>query len=206
MDVARDAAELVRALEDRDLGARAREEERRGEAGRAAADDGDVLARGARDRRHRGGLELAQDLVEAAAGRVELVAADARSVGLVEGALALGAAGVRAEVAGDVRQRVLLDDDAQGLRELALVNAREVGRDVLADGAAGAAGRREAAHERQLGVDLVGLGRLDGLLVVLAGGHAGRELGHGVDVHDLGALLAGEKTRDLGRSARNRRA
>ena len=196
-DVARDAAKGVGALEDRDLGARSREEERRGEAGRAAADDGDVLARGARDRRHRGGLELAQDLVEAAAGRVELVAADARAVGLVEGALALGAAGVRAEVAGDVRQRVLLDDDAQGLRELALVDAGEVGRDVLADGAAGAAGRREAAHERQLGVDLVGLGRLDGLLVVLAGGHAGRELGHGVDVHDLGALLAGEKTRDL---------
>ena len=196
-DVARHAAELVRALDDGDLGAGAREEERGGKASRAATHDRHVLIGRRGEARRTSGTELLHDLVEAAAGSLELGLADARALGLVEAALALGAAGVRAEVAGDVRQGVALHDDLERLGELALVHAGEVGRDVLLDGAAGAARRREAAHERELGVDLVRLGRLDGLLVVLAGGHAGRELGHGVNVHVVQALGAGEKTGDL---------
>ena len=170
------------------------EEERRREAGRAAADDGDALVGAAGGL---GGLELGEDLVKATAGGLELAGADLGALCLVEGALALGTAGVRAEVAGDVGQGVSAHDDAQGLGDVALVDGVQVGRDVLLDGAAGAARGREAARERQRGAHLVGLGRLDGLVVQRAFRGLLAQGGDGGHVDVLATLHALKDVRDL---------
>ncbi len=197
-DVARDAAEGLAALEDGHVGAGAREEERAGQAGRAAADDGDLAGLGARDLLRAGAvLDAGEKRVDAAARRRELARADGRALGLVERAHALGAAGVRAEIAGNEGQGVSLRDDGEGVVQATLVDGGQVGGDVLLDGAAVAAGRGEAAGEGQRPVELVRRERLHGLLVLGRGGDGLIERGDGLDVHVLLARGALEQARDL---------
>ena len=196
-DVARHAAQRARALDDGHVGAGAREEERARKARRATTHDGHATVPRARQRHHGRGLEPREHLGKAAVGRHELALADLGALGLVEGALTLGAAGVRAEVAGDVGQRVSRHHHVEGVHEVALVDSVQVGGDVLLDGAARAAGRREAARERQRRGHLVGLGRLDGLSVERVGLDGVVERGHGRGVHVRLACGTREHARDL---------
>ena len=179
-DVARHAAELALTLEDGGLDAGAAAEVRRGDTGRAAADDGDALALdalGQLDGGHQGIVALLRG--------EELGVADVDAL-LIEIAGALALAAVRADGAGDERQGVLLGDELERGAVKTLAAQLEVLGNVLLDGAAALAGRDEAVEPGHLLGGLAAGQGLDGLevMVIRAGG--------GGEVGDGGGVGAGE--------------
>ena len=184
-DVADDAAQGVSGLEQGDLHPGPGQEEGRGHAAGAAADDGRLFARHGRVRLH-----LGQEGVKAPLGRLQLLGPDidALVVG-VSHALVLAAVG--ADGAGDEGQGVAPGDDLQSLLILPGVHRHEVGGDVLFDGTAGPAGGLEAVNEGDL---LVRLAAGDGFYGLGVAAGAGDGLHQGlylVRVHPGPARRAG---------------
>lgn len=142
------AAKRIAGLEDGDGHAGARQEKRRRQTGRAAADNGNVALAVVGDGL---GAQLGQHGGHGLAGGLELAGANLGALGLVERTLASAAAGMRADGAGDERQGVALDDDVECVLVAALVNSRQIGGNVLLDGAARAARRGKAVGKRALG-------------------------------------------------------
>ena len=171
-------AEGVAGLEDGDGHAGARQEERRRQTGRAATDNGNVALAVVGDGL---GAQLGQHGSHGLAGSLELAGADLGALGLVERALAGAAAGMRADGAGDERQGVALDDDVERVLEAALVDSRQVGGNVLLDGAARAARRGKAVVKRALAGDLAVGQRTQWLLVERVGERIGLDRGHGLE-------------------------
>ncbi len=156
-DVARHAAELALALEDRGGNALSAKEVRRGDTGRSTADNGGLLILdrlGHAERGHQG--------IVALFGGEELRVADVDGL-VVEVARALALAAVRADSAGDERQGVLLGDELQRGGVEALAAELEVFGNILFNGAAALAGGLEAVKQRHLFTALAGGQRLDGL-------------------------------------------
>ena len=88
---------------------------------------------------------------------------------------------MRADGAGNERQGVALDDDVECVLEAALVNGRQVGGNILLDGAARAARRGKAVGKRALAGDLAIGQRAQRLLVERVGERIGLDRGHGVE-------------------------
>ena len=168
-DIARHAAELRFALEDRGFHAAAGEEVGSCNAGRAAADDRGLLAGQLRGRLH-GRHERAVAVLRCD----ELGVADVDGF-VIEVARALVLAAVRADRAGQERQRVLFRDQLQRRAVQSAADKLHVLRNVLMDGAAALAGCGEAVDEGHLVLTLAGRQGLDGLEVmevaVAGGGH-----------------------------------
>ena len=172
------AAERIAGLEDSDGHAGTRQEERRRQAGRAAADNGNVVLAVVGDGL---GAQLGQHGGHGLAGGLELAGANLGALGLVECTLAGTAAGMRADGASDERQGVALDDDVERVLVAALVNSRQVGGNVLLDGAARAARRSKAVIERALAGDLAVGQRAKRLLVERVGERIGLDRSHGLE-------------------------
>ena len=156
-DIARHAAELALTLKDRGGHPLAAKEVRRGDTGRTAADDGDLFAvngLGHTERRHERAIALFR-------GK-KLRFADVDGF-LVEVARALALAAVRADGAGDERQRVLLGDEAERRAVESLAAELKIFGNVLLDGAAALAGCLKAVEKRNLLFALAGGQGLDGL-------------------------------------------
>ena len=160
------AAERVAGLKDGDGHAGTRQEERRRQAGRAAADNGNIALAVVGDGL---GAQLGQHGGHGLAGGLELAGANLGALGLVERTLAGTAAGMRADGAGNERQGVALDDDVECVLVAALVNGRQVGGNILLDGAARAARRGKAVGKRALAGDLTVGQRAQRLLVERVG-------------------------------------
>ena len=160
------AAERVAGLEDGDGHAGTRQEECRRQAGRAATDNGNVALAVVGDGL---GAQLGQHGGHGLAGGLELAGANLGALGLVERTLAGTAAGMRADGAGNERQGVALDDDVECVLVAALVNGRQVGGNILLDGAARAARRGKAIGKRALAGDLAVGQRTQRLLVERVG-------------------------------------
>ena len=172
------AAERVAGLKDGDGHAGARQEERRRQAGRAAADNGNVALAVVGDGL---GAQLGQHGGHGLAGGLELAGADLGALGLVECTLAGTAAGMRADGAGNERQGVALDDDVERVLVATLVNSRQVGGNILLDGAARAARRGKAVGNRAFAGDLAVGQRAQRLLVERVGERVGLDRGHGLE-------------------------
>ena len=101
---------------------------------------------------------------------------------------------MRADGTGNERQGVALDDDVERVLVAALVNSRQVGGNVLLDGAARAARRGKAVGKRALAGDLAVGQRAQRLLVERVGERIGLDRGHGVerDAHERLAVQVGE--------------
>ena len=177
-DVTDHAAERIAGLKDSDGHAGARQEERRRQAGRAAADNGNIALAVVCDGL---GAQLGQHGGHGLAGGLELAGADLGALGLVECTLAGTAAGMRADGAGNERQGVALDDDVERVLVAALVNSRQIGRNVLLDGAARAARRGKAVGKRALAGDLAVGQRAQRLLVERVGERIGLNRSHGLE-------------------------
>ena len=177
-DVTDHAAERIAGLKDGDRHAGARQEERRRQAGRAAADNGNVALAVVGDSL---GAQLGQHRGHGLAGGLELAGANLGALGLVERTLAGTAAGMRADGAGNERQGVALDDDVERILVAALVNSRQVGGNILLDRAARTARRRKAVGKRALAGDLAVGQRAQRLLVERVGERVGLDRGHGVE-------------------------
>ena len=177
-DVTDHAAKRIAGLEDGDGHAGARQEERRRQSGRAAADNGYVVLAVVGDGL---GAQLGQHGGHGLAGGLELAGANLGALGLVERTLAGTAAGMRADGAGNERQGVALDDDVECVLVAALVNSRQVGGNILLDGAARAARRGKAVGKRALAGDLAVGQRAQRLLVERVGERVGLDRGHGVE-------------------------
>ena len=145
------ATERIAGLEDGDGHAGTRQEERGRQAGRAAADNGNgavaVVCDGL-------GAQLGQHGGHGLTGGLELAGANLGALGLVKCTFAGTAAGMRADGAGNERQGVALDDDVECVLVAALVNSRQIGGNILLDGAARAARRGKAVGKRALAGDL----------------------------------------------------
>ena len=179
-DIARHTAELALALKDRGRNALAAEEVRRGDTGRTAADDGDLLVVngiGHTERRHKRAVALFR-------GK-QLRLADVDGF-LIEVARALALAAVRADGAGDKRQGVLLGDEAERRAVEPLAAELKIFGNVLLDGAAALAGGDEAVEQRHLFIFFARGERLDCLEVVEVVQGRGREVG------DRGRVVAGK--------------
>ena len=172
------AAERVAGLEDSDGHAGARQEERRRQAGRAAADNGNVALAVVGDGL---GAQLGQHGGHGLAGGFELAGANLGALGLVKCTLAGTAAGMRADGAGNERQGVALDDNVECVLVATLVNSRQIGGDILLDGAARAARRGKAVGKRALAGDLTVGQRAQRLLVERVGERVGLDRGHGLE-------------------------
>ena len=179
-DVARHAAELALALEDRGGNTLAAKEVRRGDTGRAAADDGNLFIL---DRlRHTEGGH--QGVVALFRGK-KLRLADVDGF-LIEVARALALTAVRADGAGDKRQGVLLGDEAERWAVEPLAAELKVFGNVLLDGAAALAGRGKAVEQRHLFIFFARGERLDCLEVVEVVQRGGGK------VRDRGGVAAGK--------------
>ena len=101
---------------------------------------------------------------------------------------------MRANGAGNERQGVALNDDVERVLVAALVNSRQVGGNVLLDGAARAARRGKAVIERALAGDLAVGQRAQRLLVERVGERIGLDRGHGLerDARERLAVQVGE--------------
>ena len=88
---------------------------------------------------------------------------------------------MRADGAGNERQGVALDDDVECVLVAALVNSRQIGGNVLLDGAARAARRGKAVGKRALAGDLAVGQRAQRLLVERVGERIGLNRGHGLE-------------------------
>ena len=161
-DVLDDAAGLFVLVIDRHVRPGPSQEKRRRKSRRARADNGDLLPIG------RAGLQLPDDGVVALPRRDELVVAYLHRR-LVVVPRAGGLAGVGADIPRDEGERVLFQDDAQGLRVPALAHELPIGRDVLMDGAPVRAGGGEAVHQRHLCLGFAPGQRLDGFDVMRVG-------------------------------------
>ena len=189
-----DAAQRVAALKHRHIHTGAGQEHRRGQAGGAAADDGNLFA-GLGGSRFQGG----QHRVKRAGGGGELGGADAHRA-LVVVAHALVGAVVGAEGAGDEGQGVALQNDVQRVLQTALFDGPQIAGNVLPDGAAATAGGLVAVDERHGPAVLAARQRLDGLAVAglaghglvqrFDGGHVHARKGGGAAVHEDAADLA----------------
>ena len=177
-DVTDHAAERVAGLKDGNGHAGARQEERRRQAGRAAADNGNVVLAVVGDSL---GAQLGQHGGHGLAGGLELAGANLGALGLVERTLAGTAAGMRTDGAGNERQGVALDDDVECVLVTALVNSRQIGGNILLDGAARAARRGKAVGKRALAGDLAVGQRAQRLLVERVGERVGLDRGHGLE-------------------------
>ena len=172
------AAERVAGLKDGDGHAGARQEERRRQTGRAAADNGNVALAVVGDGL---GAQLGQHGGHGLAGGLELAGANLGALGLVECTLAGTAAGMRADGAGNERQGVALDDNVECVLVATLVNSRQIGGDILLDGAARAARRGKAVGKRALAGDLAVGQRAQRLLVERVGERVGLDRSHGLE-------------------------
>ena len=172
------AAERIAGLKDGDGHAGARQEERRRQAGRAAADNGNVALTVVGDGL---GAQLGQHGGHGLAGGLELAGANLGALGLVERTLAGTTAGMRADGAGDERQGVALDDDVECVLVAALVNSRQIGGNILLDGAARAARRGKAVGKRALAGDLAVGQRTQRLLVERVGERVSLNRGHSLE-------------------------
>ena len=172
------AAERIAGLKNGDGHAGARQEERRRQAGRAAADNGNIALAVVDDSL---GAQLGQYGGHGLAGGLELAGANLGTLGLVECTLASAAAGMRADGAGDERQGVALDDDVERVLVATLVDSRQVGGNVLLDGAARAARRGKAVGKRALTGDLAVGQRAQRLLIERVGERVGLDRGHGIE-------------------------
>ena len=159
-------AERIAGLKDGNGHADTRQEERRRQAGRTATDNGNVALAVVGDSL---GAQLGQHGGHCLAGGLELAGANLGALGLVECTLAGTAARMRADSAGDERQGVALDDDVERVLVAALVNSRQIGRDILLDGAARTARRGKAVGKRALASDLAVGQRTQRLLVERVG-------------------------------------
>ena len=101
---------------------------------------------------------------------------------------------MRADGAGNERQGVALDDDVERVLVAALVNSRQIGGNILLDGAARAARRGKAVGKRALAGDLAVGQRTQRLLVERVGERIGLDRGHGVerDARERLAIQIGE--------------
>ena len=172
------ATERIAGLKDGDGHAGTRQEERRRQAGRAAADNGNVALAVVCDGL---GTQLGQHGGHGLAGGLELTGANLGALGLVERTLAGTAAGMRADGAGNERQSVALDDDVERVLVAALVNSRQIGGNILLDGAARAARRGKAIGKRALAGDLAVGQRAQRLLVERIGERVGLDRSHGLE-------------------------
>ena len=185
------AAERVAGLEDSDGHAGARQEERRRQAGRAATDNGNVALTVVGDGL---GAQLGQHGGHGLAGGLELADTDLGALGLIECTLAGTAAGMRADGAGNERQGVALDDNVKCVLVATLVNSRQIGRDILLDGAARTARCGKAVGKRALAGDLAVGQRAQRLLVERIGERVGLDRSHGLerDARERLAIQVGE--------------
>ena len=172
------AAERVAGLEDGDGHAGTRQEERRRQTGRAAADNGNVALAVAGDGL---GAQLGQHGGHGLAGGFELAGANLGALGLVERTLAGAAARMRADGAGNERQGVALDDDVERVLVAALINSRQVGGNILLDGAARATRRGKAVGKRALAGNLAVGQRAQRLLVERVGERVVLDRRHGLE-------------------------
>ena len=88
---------------------------------------------------------------------------------------------MRADGAGNERQGVAFDDDVECVLVAALVNSRQVGRNILLDGTARAARRGKAVGKRALAGDLAVGQRAQRLLIERVGERVGLDRGHGLE-------------------------
>ena len=88
---------------------------------------------------------------------------------------------MRADGAGNERQGVALDDDVECVLVAALVNGRQVGGNILLDGAARAARRGKAVGKRALAGDLAVGQRAQRLLVERVGERVSLDRGYGLE-------------------------
>ena len=177
-DVTDHAAERIAGLKDGDGHAGTCQEERRRQAGRAAADNGNVALAVVGDGL---GAQLGQHGGHGLAGGLELAGANLGALGLVKRTLAGTAAGMRADGAGNERQGVALDDDVERVLEATFVNSRQVGGNILLDGAARTARRGKAVGKQALAGDLAIGQRAQRLLVERVGERVGLDRGHGLE-------------------------
>ena len=178
--VARHAAELCLALEDRGLHARAAKEVSRGDAGGSAADNGSLFPGQSLwlfDGGHQRGIAvLCGD---------ELGVADVDGL-LIEVAGTLVLTAVGADGAGDEGQGVLLGDQLEGRSVEPLAAKLDILGNVLPDGTSALTGRGKAVDPGHPLLTLAGGQGLDGLQVmIIALGAAGH-------VRDGGAVRAGK--------------
>ena len=95
---------------------------------------------------------------------------------------------MRADGAGNERQGVALDDDVECVLVAALVNSRQVGGNILLDGAARTARRGKAVGKRALAGNLAVGQRAQRLLVERVGERVGLDRGHCLERNALKRL------------------
>ena len=197
--VADHATERIAGLENGDRHAGTRQEERGCQAGRAAADNGNVALAVVCDGL---GAQLGQHGGHGLAGGLELAGANLGALGLVKCTLAGTAAGMRADGAGNERQGVALDDDVERVLVAALVNSRQVGGNVLLNGAARTARRGKAVGKRALAGNLAVGQRAQRLLVERVGERVGLDRSHGLerDARERLAIQVGKLTGHLAKA------
>ena len=159
-DIARHAAELFFAFKDRGLDAGSAEKVCSGNTCRAAADDGSLLAG-----------DLFWNLDVGHQGAVAVLCGDQLGVAnldrlVIEVARALVLTAVRADGAGDERQRVLFGDELERGTVKTLAAELHVFGDILMNRAAALAGRGEAVDPGYFFLGLSRSDRLDGFEMV----------------------------------------
>ena len=109
---------------------------------------------------------------------------------------------MRADGAGNERQSVALDDDVERVLVAALVNSRQIGGNILLDGAARAARRGKAIGKRALAGDLAVGQRTQRLLVERVGERVGLDRSHGLerDARERLAIQVGKLTGHLAKA------
>ena len=175
-DIARHAAELFFTLENGRFHTSSSKEVGRRNTGRAAADDGGLLALQA-CRTADGGHQCAVALFRCD----QLGVADLDGL-FIEVAGAAVLAAVCADGAGDERQSVLLGDELQRRAVKALAAKLNVLRDILMDGATALARSREAVDQRDAFRALAGGNGLDGLEMVDIGVRRGAHIRDGCGI------------------------
>ena len=134
------------------------------------------------------GAQLGQHGGHGLAGGLELAGADLGALGLVECTLTGTTAGMRADGAGNERQGIALDDNVECVLVATLVNSRQIGGNILLDGAARTARRGKAVGKRALAGDLAVGQRAQRLLVERIGERVGLDRGHGLESDALKRL------------------
>ena len=182
--MAHNSAGRLPLFEYGDRHAGARQKIRRRDARRPAADNRGLYARCG------GGLLHARrQLCKCALRALQLHGADVHGI-LIEIARTFVGAVMRADGAGDKRQRIARGDDAQRLQIVSLPRQSQICRDILLNRAAGTARRLETVDKRDFPVHLAAGQRLDRFAVIRIAHRILDKLAHLGHMHARKRLVA----------------
>ena len=182
--MAHNSAGRLPLFEHGDRHAGARQKIRRRDARRPAADNRGLYARCGS-----GLLHARRQFLERMLRALQLDGANMYGI-LIEIARTFVSAVMRADGAGDKRQRIARGDDAQRLQIVSLPRQTQIRRDILLNRAAGTARRLETVDKRDFPVHLAAGQRLDRLAVIRVSHRVLDKLAHLGHMHARKRLVA----------------